>query len=426
MGGAASIESAHTLDIDYSTLKSSGIDFVAAYRALDSRIKKGKSANVGDVSIPFLAIRQLSKNLRNQESLERTKRKVLKSRSVPNNIKFKDSLDFVFVQDENVNDDLNHTDLAIIPDTDLGIIEAEERVKGKRTKPNLSLQVADSFEDTVVDVLDKNSHQPLKAHSPTANARISPSGAFHIGKIKVLETGIEKIDSFNFNGSFSLQEVGKQSNRKIHLAPDTSLPAIGGKKEFIEIAALGTGASGVVSEAIHVPSLTIVALKMLPIYNQEKRRQVSRELAILCKNLSEMHLLNDSLALTERKDQMEEDSDNSNRCDNILSLYNAFVDPKSGLINLVIEYMDGGSLEDLVRQGGCKDEQVLADIARQTLNGLVFLHRNKSVHRDIKPANVLCSSSGIIKIADFGISKILDQTSGFANSFVGTVCYMSP
>jgi len=57
---------------------------------------------------------------------------------------------------------------------------------------------------------------------------------------------------------------------------------------------------------------------------------------------------------------------------------------------------------------------------------LQFLHSNKLIHRDIKPANILCSSEGFIKIADFGISKALDKTAGFANSFVGTVCYMSP
>jgi serine/threonine protein kinase len=96
------------------------------------------------------------------------------------------------------------------------------------------------------------------------------------------------------------------------------------------------------------------------------------------------------------------------------------------MVNLVMEYMDGGSLEDLVQAGGCQDEAVLADIARQTLNGLNYLHSHKSIHRDIKPANILCSSSGLIKISDFGISIILDNTAIMAQSFVGTVCYMSP
>jgi serine/threonine protein kinase len=80
----------------------------------------------------------------------------------------------------------------------------------------------------------------------------------------------------------------------------------------------------------------------------------------------------------------------------------------------------------LESQGGCQDEAVLADIAFQALSGVHYLHMNKNVHRDIKPANILCSSTGVVKIADFGISKALDKTTGFANTFVGTVCYMSP
>ena len=50
-----------------------------------------------------------------------------------------------------------------------------------------------------------------------------------------------------------------------------------------------------VSEAVHVPTLTIVALKMLPVYNQEKRQHVSRELAVLYKNLAVLQLVDDSL-----------------------------------------------------------------------------------------------------------------------------------
>jgi serine/threonine protein kinase len=48
-----------------------------------------------------------------------------------------------------------------------------------------------------------------------------------------------------------------------------------------------------------------------------------------------------------------------------LSLSAAFLDPKSGMVNLVVEYMDGGSLQDVVDGGGYREELVLADIAYQ-------------------------------------------------------------
>lgn len=47
----------------------------------------------------------------------------------------------------------------------------------------------------------------------------------------------------------------------------------------------------------------------------------------------------------------------------------------------MMEYMDGGSLQDIVEKGGCSDEGVLASIASQTLEGLLFLHQHQHIHR---------------------------------------------
>lgn len=111
----------------------------------------------------------------------------------------------------------------------------------------------------------------------------------------------------------------------------------------------------------------------------------------------------------------------------------AFLDPSSGMVNLVIEHMDGGSLQDVVNSGGCTNEEILADIAHQMLLGLQFLHRNNVAHRDLKPGNVLLNCDGIVKLADFGLSKDLSNALGFDNvasfqsnphSFVGTMSYM--
>ena len=53
----------------------------------------------------------------------------------------------------------------------------------------------------------------------------------------------------------------------------------------------------------------------------------------------------------------------------------------------MIEYMDGGSLQDIVDQGGSDDEGSLASIAQQALAGLQYLHARAHLHRDLKPAN---------------------------------------
>lgn len=480
MGGAASIEVAKNMELDYAAIKSSGIDFTAAYSALENKLHKGHSEVIrGDMSIPFLAIRQLSQNLRNQDSLERTRQKVLKSHSMPGNHKYKnksyDSMDEYDEPYDDGPDDLDHADLSLVRDELLA--EDEEDAKAieepapRKKKPALFLHVNSSKSIMEDEPLGNNGGEgpagPLpKALSPSAHARVSPRGTLYMGKWKVMENGIFPDNSeTNSSEPMSTFEARKKSYRQDHgyvgevtaagsylwrvrrndsgeivtSVPSTDeggmlLPALGGKKDFVEISTLGSGASGVVTEALHVPSLTIVALKILPIYNEEKRRHVSRELAVLFRNLTEMRLVDDRLDWQDssktnqnnNNNPFEASNSNRRRCPNVLSLYNAFIDPRSGMINLVVEYMDGGSLEDLVKQGGCSDEQVLADIAYQTLNGLCYLHKNKHVHRDIKPANILCSTTGTIKIADFGISKALDKSSGFANTFVGTVCYMSP
>ena len=65
---------------------------------------------------------------------------------------------------------------------------------------------------------------------------------------------------------------------------------------------------------------------------------------------------------------------------------------EDGVVSLMIEYMDGGSLQDIVDQGGCDDEPTLANIAVQALKGLLFLHENYQIHRDLKPDTYICTN----------------------------------
>ena len=76
--------------------------------------------------------------------------------------------------------------------------------------------------------------------------------------------------------------------------------------------------------------------------------------------------------------------------------------------------------------GGCSDESILSGISVQLVAGLDFLHGMRIIHRDIKPSNCLVSSSGLVKLADFGLARTLDQGASFAESFLGTLEYMAP
>ncbi|CAH2054868.1 unnamed protein product [Thlaspi arvense] len=107
----------------------------------------------------------------------------------------------------------------------------------------------------------------------------------------------------------------------------------------------------------------------------------------------------------------------------VVKCHDIFEKP-SGEVSILMEYMDLGTLESL--RGNAVTEDQLASIARQVLKGLSYLHGLKIVHRDIKPANLLRNSKGEVKIADFGVSKIMVKSLDKCNSFTGTCAYMSP
>ncbi|KAK2978721.1 hypothetical protein RJ640_004244 [Escallonia rubra] len=97
-----------------------------------------------------------------------------------------------------------------------------------------------------------------------------------------------------------------------------------------------------------------------------------------------------------------------------------------GDVAILMEYMDAGTLDTLLKSNGTFSEPSLANIARQVLNGLNYLHSHKIIHRDIKPSNLLVNRDMEVRIADFGVSKIMCRTLDACNSYVGTCAYMSP
>lgn len=73
----------------------------------------------------------------------------------------------------------------------------------------------------------------------------------------------------------------------------------------------------------------------------------------------------------------------------MVGFHDAFISPNEGSVSIVVEYMDGGSLQDIVDTGGCASEPVLANISCRVLRGLAFLHERHQIHRDIKPSNLV-------------------------------------
>ena len=114
---------------------------------------------------------------------------------------------------------------------------------------------------------------------------------------------------------------------------------------------------------------------------------------------------------------------------NVLKFIDCFID-NDQLLCCVTEYVNGGDLAMLIKDAKHAhrflDSFVVADMARQLLEGLSYLHSQAIIHRDIKPANIYLTSSGGIKIGDFGVSKLVSDITPEAVTFIGTPYYICP
>ncbi|KAK6941440.1 Protein kinase domain [Dillenia turbinata] len=164
------------------------------------------------------------------------------------------------------------------------------------------------------------------------------------------------------------------------------------------IRVIGKGSGGVVQLVRHKWVGQFFALKAIQMNIQEEiRKQIVQELKI----------------------------NQASQCPHVVICYHSFY--HNGVISLVLEYMDRGSLADVVRQVKTILEPYLAVVCKQVLQGLVYLHNERHIiHRDIKPSNLLVNHKGEVKISDFGVSAKLATSMGQRDTFVGTYNYMSP
>ncbi|XP_064184628.1 dual specificity mitogen-activated protein kinase kinase 2b isoform X2 [Anguilla rostrata] len=166
--------------------------------------------------------------------------------------------------------------------------------------------------------------------------------------------------------------------------------------DFHRICELGAGNGGVVNKVRHKPSSLVMARKLIHLEIKPAiRNQIIRELQVL-------HECNSPY---------------------IVGFYGAFY--SDGEISICMEHMDGGSLDQVLKEARRIPEEILGKVSIAVLRGLAYLReKHQIMHRDVKPSNILVNSRGEIKLCDFGVSgQLIDS---MANSFVGTRSYMSP
>eukprot|EP01080_Neovahlkampfia_damariscottae_P000615 gene615-8119_t len=247
----------------------------------------------------------------------------------------------------------------------------------------------------------------LQIEQYTQNESITTSGNFiveenqKISEIGIISsTGTPLIIPTPTEIDFSSLEVEPES-----LSTEESTPSLLEEEQKliwsnIEIVKkIGSGNSSIVFKCLDKSTEKIYAMKVLEMENEEKIKPITSEVQVLSKCSYPA----------------------------IIHLYDAFL--KNRKIHLIIEYMNYGSLNDIMNIYGPIPENISSQIAYWILKGLVHIHSKNTIHRDLKPENILLNSKGEVKISDFGMSgykKIPDELEDSWTTFQGTYTYMSP
>ncbi|GME23651.1 PAK-box/P21-Rho-binding protein [Neofusicoccum parvum] len=166
-------------------------------------------------------------------------------------------------------------------------------------------------------------------------------------------------------------------------------------KMYRNLTKIGQGASGGVFTAYQVGTNRCVAIKQMNLDQQPKKDLI----------------INEILVMRESKHR------------NIVNFMDSFL--VKGDLWVVMEYMEGGSLTDVVTFNIMSEGQIAA-VSREVLCGLQHLHSKGVIHRDIKSDNILLSLEGNIKLTDFGFCAQINESERKRTTMVGTPYWMAP
>ena len=251
-------------------------------------------------------------------------------------------------------------------------------------------------------MLQREMDNPSKKPNPSKRNREDP-------RFQSTHSGIDETVEFRAGDSTAEPRTDSGGSPPAAGASAEPPPAKHIVGEYIVLEQIGAGGGGHVYRAEHRRMERIVALKLLPKSTPAAVKRFHQEVKAAAKLIHP----------------------------NIVTAFDA--GEQDGMPYLVMEYVTGKSLAQVVEDNGPLQVDVACDLIVQAARGLAYAHSRKIIHRDIKPSNLMLDENGVVKILDMGLARQAAAAGGSsgdetdapgeltrAGTVIGTVNYMSP